>query len=395
VEPEVVLIELGLVIVGLAVLARVAGALAIPTIPFYVFAGLAFGEGGLFPLVTTEEFIEVGAEMGLILLLFMLGLEYSAAELVSNLRDSKRATVLNIVANFSPGFAAGLLLGWGWLPAIFLGGATYSTSSGIFAKLMHELGRTGNRETPVVLALTVSEDLAMAIYLPVLAALLIGGTAVTGLLPAAIAIAAVISVLFLALKVEVGISRMLFSHSDETLLLTILGIAVLVAGFAEMLQISTAAGALLAGIVLSGPAAAGARQLLAPLRDLFAAIFFVFFGLQIDPAGIPPTLGAALALAGIGVITKFATGWWSAAWAGIGPRGRARAGTALIPRGEFSIVIAGLAVAAGVEPRLGPLAATYVLALAIAGSLLTRWSDRIMRFLETLRERRASEPEGM
>jgi len=366
------LLELGAVIVGLAILARLAGRIGIPAIPLYLLAGLAFGEGGILPLVTTHEFVRIGSEIGLVLLLFMLGLEYSAGELLSTMKGSVRAGVLDIALNYTPGFIAGLVMGWGLVPAMFLGGITLVTSSSVAAKILSDLGWIGNRETPLILSIAVMEDLAMAVYLPILGALLLGGATLAGLGSVALAILGVATVLAVALRVEVGLSRVIFSHSDEALLLTILGLAVLAAGLAELIDVSAAVGALLAGIVLSGPAAASARELLAPLRDLFAAIFFAFVGLSVDPSSIPPALGAALALAAIGVVTKFATGWWSGRWAGLGPRGRARAGATLIARGEFSIAIAGLATSAGLEPRLAAVSVTYVLVLAVTGPVVSR-----------------------
>jgi monovalent cation:H+ antiporter-2, CPA2 family len=385
VENAGVLIELGAVIVGLAILARLASRLAIPAIPLYLLAGLAFGEGGLLPLVTTAEFIETGAEIGLILLLLSLGLEYSARELVSTLKAQAPVGFVDIVLNFSPGLLAGLILGWGVLPAAVLGGVTYVSSSGVIAKLLHDLGRVGNRETPIVLSILVIEDLAMAVYLPMLAALLIGGVTASGLATAAAAVAGVVVFLAIAQRVEVGVSRVLFSHSDEALLLTILGLAVLVAGVAELVQVSAAVGALLVGIALSGPAAKGARVLLTPLRDFLAAIFFAFFGLSVDPSQIPGALGPALALALVTAATKFVTGWWSASRAGIGPRGRARAGATLIPRGEFSIVIAGIAVASGLSTDVGALSIAYVLVLAVAGPVAARVSEPIAERLLTVK----------
>jgi CPA2 family monovalent cation:H+ antiporter-2 len=377
VESSGVLIELGAVIVGLAILARLASRLAIPAIPLYLLAGLAFGEGGLLPLVTTAEFIEIGAEIGLILLLLSLGLEYSARELVSTLKGQAPAGLLDLVLNFTPGLLAGVVLGWGVVPAAVLGGVTYVSSSGVVAKLLHELGRVGNRETPVVLSILVIEDLAMAVYLPILAALLIGGATFSGLATAAAVVAGVVAILAIAQRVDVGVSRLLFSHSDEALLLTILGLAVLVAGIAELVQVSAAVGALLVGIALSGPAARGAQALLTPLRDFMAAIFFAFFGLSVDPSQIPGVLGPASLLALLTAGTKFATGWWSARRAGIGPRGRARAGATLIARGEFSIIIAGIAVASGLETEVGALSIAYVLVLAVAGPVAARLSEPI------------------
>jgi CPA2 family monovalent cation:H+ antiporter-2 len=388
VRASAALIELGAVIIGLAILARLASRLAIPAIPLYLLAGLAFGEGGIFPLVTTAEFIELGAEIGLILLLLSLGLEYSARELVSTLKAQAPVALVDLALNFSPGFLAGVLLGFGVVPAMVLGGVTYVSSSGVAAKLLHELGRVGNRETPVILSILVVEDLAMAVYLPILAALLIGGVSLTGLGSAALAVAGVVLFLTLTLRLDVGLSRLLFSHSDEALLLTILGLAILVAGVAEMVQVSAAVGALLLGIALSGPAARGAQALLTPLRDFLAAIFFVFFGLSVDPGLIPPALGPALALAFFTAITKFATGWWGADRAGVGPRGSARAGATLIARGEFSIVIAGLAVASGVDADVAALSIAYVLVLAILGPLAAKFAEPITDAVLASRTRR-------
>jgi CPA2 family monovalent cation:H+ antiporter-2 len=370
-----VLLELGGMILGLGILGRLAGRLGLSAIPLYLLAGLAFGQGGLLPLVTAQEFVEVGAEVGVILLLLLLGLEYSASELLGSLRAAAPSGLVDLVLNFTPGLVAGLLLGWSALAAVVLGGVTYVTSSGIVAKVLGDLGRIGNRETPVVLSILVVEDLAMAAYLPLLTGLLVGEDLLAGALPVGIALGTVALVLVVAIRYGETLSRLVFSPSDEVLLLVILGLTLVVAGVAERLQVSAAVGAFLVGIALSGQAAEAAQSLLTPLRDLFAAVFFVFFGLQTDPRSIPPVALSAAALALVTAATKVATGWWAARRIGVGPRGRWRAGTALIPRGEFSIVIAGLAVAAGREPTLGPLATAYVLVLAVLGPVLARASE--------------------
>jgi CPA2 family monovalent cation:H+ antiporter-2 len=391
-----VLLELGGVILGLGILGRLAGRFGLSAIPLYLLAGLAFGEGGLLPLVTAQEFIEVGAEVGVILLLLLLGLEYSASELVGSLRSAAPAGLVDLVLNFAPGVVAGLLLGWSVLASLVLGGVTYVTSSGIVAKVLGDLGRIGNRETPVVLSILVVEDLAMAAYLPLLTGLLVGEDLLASALPVGVALGTVALVLVVAVRYGETLSRLVFSPSDEVLLLVILGLTLVVAGAAEQLQVSAAVGAFLVGIALSGEAAEAAQALLTPLRDLFAAVFFLFFGLQTNPRSIPPVALAAAALALVTAATKVATGWWAARRIGVGPRGRWRAGTALIPRGEFSIVIAGLAVAAGREPTLGPLATTYVLILAVLGPLVARVSEPLRvglsRPLTALGGRRSARP---
>lgn len=369
---SLVLIELGAVVVGLAIMARLAGRLGFSPIPLYLLSGLAFGEGGLLPVVTTERFIATGAEIGVILLLLMLGLEYSAEELTGTLRTGRLAGLLDLSLNFTPGLAAGLLLGWGLLPALLLGGVTYISSSGVAAKLLTDLGWVGNRETPVVLSILVIEDLVMAVYLPVMAVILLEGPTVGGIVSVVVAVVAVAVILAFALRYGPLMSRLVFSHSDEALLLSILGAALVVAGVAERLQVSAAVGAFLVGIGLSGPAADRARSLLGPLRDLFGAVFFVFFGLQVDPTEIVPVLGPAVALALVSAATKLVTGWVSAARAGVARRGRLRAGIGLVARGEFSIAIAALGIAAGADPRLGPFSAAFVVVLAVAGPVLAR-----------------------
>ena len=359
-------------LLGLGILARLANRFGLSPIPLYLIAGLAFGQGGILPLVHTEEFISVAAEIGVILLLLLLGFEYTAEELVGNLKTSAHAGIADFVLNFLPGFITGLLLGWSTTTCIVLGGVTYVSSSGVIAKTLGDLGRLGNRETPTVLAILVFEDLAMALFLPVVTGLLIGGGAGKTALLVAVAVAAVSVILAGAVYFGRRLSSWINSPNEEVLLLLVLGLALLVAGIAAELNVSAGVGAFLVGIALSGQVAHGARQIFTPLRDLFAAVFFVFFGLQTNPGEIPPVLGVALALAVVSAITKIAVGWWAAKKAGIGPRGRKRAGLALVPRGEFSIVIAGLAVSAGQEADLAPLAASYVMILAIAGPLLAR-----------------------
>lgn len=219
----------------------------------------------------------------------------------------------------------------------------------------------------------------MAVYLPVVAVILAGGALVTGLASVGVALVTVAVVLAVALRFGDAISRAVFSRSDEVLLLTVLGVTLLVAGVAQRLQVSAAVGAFLVGIALSGPVQARATQLIGPLRDLFSATFFLFFSLQIDPSSLPPVAAVAVALAVVTGGTKMATGWWAAARAGVAVPGRLRAGSALVARGEFSVVIAGLGVAAGVEEDLAAVAGAYVLLLAIAGPLLTRYVGDLRR----------------
>jgi monovalent cation:H+ antiporter-2, CPA2 family len=370
------LLELGAVLLGLALLARLAARFDLPTVPLYLLVGLAFGEGGIVPLVTTRGFVETGAEIGLILVLFVLGLEHSSRDLIATARRSAPAGLADVLLNFTPGLVIGLLLGWGTVAAAFLGGITYVSSSGVAAKLLEHAGPHARAASPSVVTIAVVEDLVMAAYLPVMAAVLVGDDVGFSLVVVTLAVVAVAALIVVALRVEVGLSRVLFSRSDEALLLSILGFAILVAGVAEVARFSAAVGALLAGIMLSGPAARGAQALVRPLRDLFAAIFFAFIGLSVDPSTIPPVLGVAVILGLLTSGTKFATGWWAAQRSRTDPRARRVVGAALVPRGEFSLAIAGLAAAASVEAELGPVTVAYVVFTVVLGSILTRFLAR-------------------
>ncbi|MFD5580216.1 cation:proton antiporter [Streptomyces pseudogriseolus] len=385
------LIELGAIILALGLLGRLAGRMGFSPVPLYLLAGLAFGEGGILPLRAVEEFTAVGAEIGVVLLLLMLGLEYSASELVTNLRTQYPSGAVDFVLNAVPGAVAAFALGWGPVAAVALAGVTWVSSSGVIAKVLGDLRRLGNRETPVVLGVLVIEDLAMAVYLPILTAVLAGAGLAGGSVTLLIALGTVGAVLYLALRHGRLISRAVSSDNAEMLLLVVLGLTLLVAGLAQELQVSAAVGAFLVGIALSGEVAEGASNLLTPLRDLFAAVFFVFFGLSTDPADIPPVLVPALLLAIVTTCTKVATGWYAARRAGIKGGGRWRAGGTLVARGEFSIVIAGLAV--GVEPRIGPLATAYVLILVVAGPLTARWTEPLARRLTGGRSKTPPQPE--
>ena len=365
-----VFIELGAVVVGLALLARIASRFGFSAIPLYLVAGLALGNGGLLPLSLSKDFIELGAEIGVLLLLFMLGLEYSGQELKNNLRRGFSGGVIDFILNFPPGLIAGFLLRWKPLAAVLLGGVTYISSSGIIAKVLAELRRLNCPETPAVLAVLVLEDLAMAIYLPVVAVLLVRGSASAMALSVTVAVATVFLVLFIAIRYGPPLSGFLGHESDEVILLTTFGVVLLVAGVAQRLQVSASIGAFLVGIAVSGPLAEQSHRLLAPFRDLFAATFFFFFGLRIDPATLPPVLLFAVLLGIVTSLNKVLTGYWAGRRDKVERKAALRAGLALVPRGEFSIIIAGLG--AGLEPQLEPLAAAYVLLLAILGPFLAR-----------------------
>ncbi|MEU5155865.1 cation:proton antiporter [Glycomyces sp. NPDC021274] len=377
-ETVELLLELGLLIGALGLLGAIAGKFGISAIPLYLLAGLAFGHGGIYEMHAITGFLDVGAEVGVVLLLFTLGLEYTPRELLGTMKTSWLGAVVDLVLNATPGVLCALLLGWGPVAAVVFGGVTYVSSSGIIAKVLSDLGWLGNRETPTILALLVAEDLVMALYLPILTTILAGlafGQAAIGL---GVALLAVAAAFVIASRFGGLLSRFLASPSDEILMLKVMGLVLVVAGLAEKVHVSAAVGAFIVGMALSGEVSRQAEETLEPLKNLFAAVFFVNFGLETDPGALPPVLPVAIALAVCTIATKFATGWWAAGRSGSAFTGKLRAGLVLLPRGEFSIVIAGLGVTAGLNPALGSVAAAYVLILAAIGPLAPRLAGPIV-----------------
>ncbi len=333
-------VEIGLIALVLAALARLASNLGVTAIPFYLLAGLGLGDGGVADIGIAEDFVALGAEIGVLLLLLTLGLEYTGEELRLGLRTGTVPGLVDAVLNFGPGFAMGLVLGWSVPAAVLLGGVTWISSSGVISKVLSDLDRLGYRETPSILNLLVIEDLAMAVYLPVVAAVVSGQDAMSTIVTVAVALVVVVVVLIAAMRWGHLMSAGLDRGNNEVLLLAVFGLTLLVGGLAQQLQISAAIGAFLVGLALSGPVQHRVSALIEPLRDLFAAIFFLFFAFQIDPAKLPAAMIPALALLVVTAAGQLGSGWVAAGRAGVGRRGRLRAGTTLVARGEFSIVIA-------------------------------------------------------
>lgn len=376
-DTAVVFIETGAVVVGLAFLARIADRARISAVPLYVVAGLAVGEGGLAPLDVSDDFIRLVGDIGALLLLLMLGLAYSPEELRTGLASGIGPGVVNGVVNFVPGLAIGLILGWDIRAAFLLGGVCWVSSSGVVAKVLADLGRLGNRETPAVLNLLVLEDLAMAVFLPVAGGVVTGGGVAGTASAVIVATGAVLGILTVALRWGLAISALLSRVGDEALLLAVIGATLLVGGIAEQLRVSAAIGAFLLGLMVSGPVQERVAAAVRPLRDLFAAIFFLLFAFPVRPAEVAGALGWASALASVGIAGKFVSGW-VAARSTAGPIGRLRAGAVLVARGEFSVVIASLGAELAEGDALRATTVAYVLLTTIAGPLLARWSDRLV-----------------
>ena len=367
------LAEVGGALLVLGIVAFIANRLKFSVVPLYLLIGLAIGEGGIVPLSLSEEFLNTGAQIGAIMLLLLLGLEYSAYDLAKAFKERKSAGVIDFLANATPGFLIGWLLGWGVGGALALGGITYVSSSGIAAQLIKEMGWRRSEVSKRAIGVLVFEDLALAPYLPLLTAVVLGASAWTGVISVAVALAITGLVILISFRGTARWSKILDPNEPGGLLLTVFGAALLAAGLADMIGFSGVVAAFLLGLLLTGEVAETARAKLSPIRDIFAAIFFLFFGITTNPADIVAVLPLALVITVLGVGGKYVVGWWvtrdlsdpMAAWRTTG---------FLIARGEFSMVIAALAAPIVLGVELQALTLTYVILTAFIASVVLRIS---------------------
>jgi CPA2 family monovalent cation:H+ antiporter-2 len=377
-------LEFGILLVGLGLLTRLATRLQLSPVPFYLLAGLAFGTGGVIPVDEHSELVPAVAKMGSIILLLLLGLEYSGPVLIRTLRRHTRSGVVDLAVNSLPGAVAGFLLGWGWVGALALAGVTYVSSSGITSQLIRDMRWQGNPESASVVGMLVVEDLVMAPYLPVLAATVAGVGMMTGLVSVGAALVVLVAALWLSVRSHEGTHRWFERREDTSgLILIVFGAALAAAAAAAFASFSPEVAAFLVGLLLTGEVAEQVRRRLDPLREVLAAVFFAYFGLSTDPGSLTNVLVPALLLALVGLAGKLVTGWYVGGVDGLGPIARLRAGALLGARGEFSVVIASIVVASNALPSdLPALIAAYLIITAVAAPVLTRFAEPVGWWLE-------------
>ncbi|NED92374.1 cation:proton antiporter [Streptomyces sp. SID11233] len=367
-----------------AVLARVGSRIGLPTIPLFILAGILLGPHtpGIV-LVADPHDLEMLSALGLVLLLFYLGLEFHLDDLKAGGRRMALAGGAYLALNVGAGLGFGFALGWGTPEALVLAGVLGISSSAIVTKVLVDLGRIGNPETKPILGIIVVEDVFLALYLAALQPILSGADS--------LAAAAVDGgkafgfLLALALAARFGtrlISKLINTKDDELLVISFLGAAVLVAGISEWFGVADAIGAFMVGLML-GSTSSGERilKLVHPLRDAFGAIFFFAFGLSINPGDLPVVLWAVLAAVAVTLAMNVLAGIATAKLYGFGPQATANISTTLVARGEFALILATMAAGAGLDERLAPFIAGYVLVLAVLAPLVAGRSHWLARIL--------------
>ncbi|WP_248517683.1 cation:proton antiporter [Salinarchaeum laminariae] len=391
------LLAIGALFAAIALASLLAARIGTSVIPLYIVAGMAIspavaGElvvGGYdVPAIHSGEFVEIGAELGIVFLLFFLGLEFNLDRLVESRSRIFTAGTIDLAVNFGAGLVLGYLLFGTPLAAFLLAGIVYISSSAIITKSLIDRGWIANDEAAPMLGTLVYEDLAIAVYLAIAVALVSGGTGVAGL--AQSVGLALGFILLLLLVVQFGgeaFERLLQGSSNEFLVLRVVGVTVLIAGIALAIGVSEAVAAFFVGMAFSSTShVERLERLLEPVRDVFAAVFFVWIGLETDPV----LVAGVAALVGIAVLvttpTKLFSGYLGGRAYDLGPRRSTRVGLGMVTRGEFSLIIAAVALegaggtlSAAVAGDIYSFTVGYVLAMSILGTLLMQYSEPFER----------------
>ncbi|MEU6084291.1 cation:proton antiporter [Streptomyces sp. NPDC047108] len=382
------LLAMGGAFLAAAFLARLGSRIGLPTIPLFMLAGILLGPHTPGPvLVEDAHDFEMLSALGLVLLLFYLGLEFHLDDLRSGGKRLAAAGGIYLLLNVGAGLGFGFALGWGAQEALVLAGVLGISSSAIVTKILIDLGRIGHPETRLILGVIVVEDIFLALYLAALQPVISGAEGVQETVLQASKAFGFLLVLAAAARWGTRlIGRLIAVRDNELLVISFLGAAVLVAGVSEVLGVADAIGAFMVGLILAGTRSGPRiRELVHPLRDAFAAIFFFAFGLAVDPGDIASVAGPVAAAAALTIVMNVAAGLLAARLYHYGPRTAADIATTLLARGEFALILAAMAAGAGLDARLAPFIAGYVLVLAVLGPIAAGRAHLLARALDAAR----------
>jgi monovalent cation:H+ antiporter-2, CPA2 family len=378
------LIVLGAAFLLAGLLARGGRRVGLPTIPLFMLAGIIVGPNTPGPVFfSNPDELELLAAFGLIFLLFYLGVEFSVDDLTSGGRRLLASAALYLTLNVGVGLAFGFALGWGTEEAFVIAGVTGISSSAIVTKVLVELRRLVNPETRLILGIIVLEDLFLALYLAALAPVLgQADSAADALVLFGRAAAFLVVLGVLARFGSAWVGRLIAARDDELLVVLFVGFALLVSGIAYQLGVSDAIGAFMAGLVVAGTTVARrVERLVLPLRDAFAAVFFFAFGLSIDPSDIGPIIVPALLAVAMSLVLAVVAAVGAARINDLDRGAAANVAFSIVARGEFALILVALATEAGLDSRLVPFVAVYVLILAVLSPILASRSDVVGRVI--------------
>jgi CPA2 family monovalent cation:H+ antiporter-2 len=389
------LLAAGVVFAALALAGSVAWWLDQSVIPAYLLVGLALAPttpwAGAIPVSVGGEFVDLFAQLGVVFLLFFIGVEFSVPNLLADPGPTLRAGTLDLVVNAGLGVALGFAVGLSLPGALFLGAVTYPSSSAVITKTLVDLGWIADPESEAIIGLLVFEDLVMAVYLAALAVVAFGLEPAAALASLGQSGVLLLGFAVLAVYGSRHVERLFAIRSNELFLLRVVGLTVLLSGFALAAGVSEAVAAFFVGAAVSeSELTERLERVLEPARDLFAAVFFFAIGWGTDFGAVAAVWELVAAGVALGLVGKLASGYAGGLTFGLDPRRATRVALAMVTRGEFSLVVAALAVAASDPlPAVVPaFAVGYVLAMSVLGTVLMRdaapFERRMARYHETV-----------
>jgi len=385
--------EVGVALMLIAIVSAIAGKFKLSIIPFLILMGMAVGPHaptiGMFDFtfIESRELIDFLGRMGILFLLFYLGIEFSVKSLIKSGRDIVFGGSVYVILNFLLGLLFGFVAGLPLNETLIIAGMLSVSSTAIVAKTIVDLRRTANAETELILGMILFDDIFLAVFLSIMSGVLLGGATTVGGILLSITIAIGYMLMFFVIA-RVGtpvLNRVLNITSNEIFIIVVFAALFFVAGFSEKLHVAEAIGALLFGLALSETEhAKRIEHLVVPFRDFFGAIFFFSFGLSIDPLSLTDAVWLAVGAVVLTVIGNVVAGMIAGRKKGLSHKASLNIGLTIMARGEFSIIIANLGIAAGLAPMLKPFSALYVLILAILGPILAKDSKRIYNSLNKI-----------
>ncbi|MFB0828143.1 cation:proton antiporter [Brevibacillus laterosporus] len=385
--------EVGTALLLVAIAALLAGRLKFSIIPFLIVLGMIVGPHaptiGIFDFtfIESQAIIDFMGRIGVLFLLFYLGLEFSVGKLIKSGKSIAVSGTIYVALNFVLGLLYGFITGFPMLETLIIAGFVSVSSSAIVAKVLVDLRRTGNSETELILGIILFDDIFLAVFLSIMSGLLLGGATSIGgsILSVLISIGYMLLFFVIARKGTPILNKLLNIASDEIFIIVVFAALFFVAGFSETIHVAEAIGALLFGLALSETEhSKRIEKLVIPFRDFFGAIFFFSFGLSIDPLTLGGAFWLALGVVILTVVSNYVAGMIAGRRSGLSHKASSNIGLTIMARGEFTIIVANLGIAGGLMPILKPFSALYVLILAILGPLLTKESKYVYQFMNKI-----------
>lgn len=391
-----IVLEIGLALGLISLAVLLAEKLHLSNVPFLILIGMAVGphapQIGVFDFrfIETDSLISFMGRIGVLFLLFYLGLESNVSRLIKAGRSILTGGSLYIGMNFSIGLAYGYFAGFPLRETLIIAGLTTVSSSAIVAKILFDYRRMANPETQMILGITMFEDVFLAVYLSLISGIVLSGaSSFAGVASSGgIALGFIVGLIIVGRWLTPLLNRLLNISSNEVFVVVVFACLFLLAGLGETIHVAESIGALLLGLIL-GETEHSERmeRLVVPFRDFFGAIFFFGFGLSIDPFTLGGAAWLAIGAALLSLVGVVIAGLIVGRRAQLSTVGSLNTGFTLLARGEFSIIIVNLALAGGLMSVLQPFAALYVLILASASPLLAKESERIYALFTKLLSR--------